>query len=190
MASLLDDPAYKKLAKDPVKTDDRKTATHIKKVSLPECVAEELWPHGSRLARLYWLQKIHKSESPPEARFQHGSTPAYGLAKYLMCLLSSHLSLNPLLSCDELDRTLSTHSALSKLAPRTSSISFFTRVLLKDALNLLSQHFDENILRLFHYVLMSSFFCFNGQFYEQTDGVAMGSPMSPVIFNLFMEVFD
>jgi hypothetical protein len=32
-------------------------------------------------------------------------------------------------------------------------------------------------------------FCFEGQFYEQTDGVAMGSPLSPVVANFFMEDF-
>jgi hypothetical protein len=55
---------------------------------------------------------------------------------------------------------------------------------------LLSQHFDEVTLRLFHHILTSSFFSFNGQFYEQTNGVAMGSPLSPVIANYFMEYFE
>jgi len=31
--------------------------------------------------------------------------------------------------------------------------------------------------------------CFEGQFYEQTEAVAMGSPLSPVIANFFMEYF-
>jgi hypothetical protein len=45
-------------------------------------------------------------------------------------------------------------------------------------------------LLLFRHVLTSSFFRFNCQFYEQTDGVAMGSPLSPVIANYFMEYFE
>jgi hypothetical protein len=60
-------------------------------------------------------------------------------------------------------------------------VSLFTMVPFEEALRLLSRHFDEAILRLFCHVLTSSFFSFNGQFYEQTDGVAMGSPLSPVI---------
>jgi len=35
----------------------------------------------------------------------------------------------------------------------------------------------------------NSYFSFDGQFYKQTDGVEMGSPLSPVIANLFMEDF-
>jgi hypothetical protein len=43
---------------------------------------------------------------------------------------------------------------------------------------------------LFHDVLISSFYYFNGQFYEQTDRVTMGSPLSPVIASFFMEDFE
>ncbi|XP_021918637.1 uncharacterized protein LOC110829329 [Zootermopsis nevadensis] len=57
-------------------------------------------------------------------------------------------------------------------------------------LRLLERHFDGDVLRLFHLVLTSSYFKFGGQFYEQTDGVAMGSPLSPVIANFFMEHFE
>jgi hypothetical protein len=59
-----------------------------------------------------------------------------------------------------------------------------------EALRLPNRHFDEGILRLFRHVQTSSFFRFNGQFYEQTDGVAMGSPLSPVIADFFMERFE
>jgi hypothetical protein len=69
-------------------------------------------------------------------------------------------------------------------------VSLFTMVPLEEALRLLGRHFDEAILRLFRHVLTSSFFSFNGQFYEQSDGVAMGSPLSPVIANYFMEYFE
>ena len=33
-------------------------------------------------------------------------------------------------------------------------------------------------------------FCFLGEIYEQTEGVAMGSPLSPIVANLFMEDFE
>jgi hypothetical protein len=44
MASVLDDPAYKKLAKDPTETVERKTTALIKKTSLPQAVTEQLRP--------------------------------------------------------------------------------------------------------------------------------------------------
>jgi hypothetical protein len=56
-------------------------------------------------------------------------------------------------------------------------VSFFTMMPIERALRLLSRHFDEAILRLFCHVLISSFLSLNGQFYEQSDGVAKVSPL-------------
>jgi hypothetical protein len=69
-------------------------------------------------------------------------------------------------------------------------VSLFTKVPIEDSLQLLSIHFENNILALFKHVLTSTYFSFDGQFYEQTDGVAMGSPLSPVRANFFMEDFE
>jgi hypothetical protein len=38
--------------------------------------------------------------------------------------------------------------------------------------------------------LRSTFFSFQGELYEQTCGVAMGSPLSPIVANLFMDNFE
>ena len=38
--------------------------------------------------------------------------------------------------------------------------------------------------------LNTTYFCYNGVFYKQKKGVAMGSPMSPVVSNLFMEHYE
>jgi hypothetical protein len=63
------------------------------------------------------------------------------------------------------------------------------RAIIGDSLNLLSWQFNKNNVRLFHHVLTSSYFHFSDQFYEQTDGVSMGSPLSLVIAIFFMEDF-
>ena len=60
-------------------------------------------------------------------------------------------------------------------------MSLFTKVPIVDSLVLLSRHFEEDVLALFKHILTSTYFCFDGQFYEQTDGVAMGSPLSLVM---------
>jgi hypothetical protein len=38
--------------------------------------------------------------------------------------------------------------------------------------------------------ISGSYFTSNGQFYGQTDGVAMGSPLSPAIANFYMEDYE
>ena len=36
----------------------------------------------------------------------------------------------------------------------------------------------------------NTYFSFQGQFYEQVEGAAMGSPVSPIVANLYMEYFE
>jgi hypothetical protein len=69
-------------------------------------------------------------------------------------------------------------------------VPLFTKVPVGDLLSLLSHHLENSTLALFKHVLTFTYFCYDGQFYEQTDGVAMGSPLSPVIANFFMEDFE
>ena len=47
-----------------------------------------------------------------------------------------------------------------------------------------------SITVLLEFVLRSTYFLYEGAFYEQTDGAAMGSPVSAVISNLYMEAFE
>jgi len=69
-------------------------------------------------------------------------------------------------------------------------VSLFIKFPVDDSLSLLCHHFTDDILALFKLVLTSTYFCFNCQYFEETDGVAMGSPLSPVIANFFMEDFE
>ena len=48
----------------------------------------------------------------------------------------------------------------------------------------------ENILRLLEFCLVNTYFLFNGQFFGQTKGAAMGSPVSPIVANIYMEAFE
>ena len=45
----------------------------------------------------------------------------------------------------------------------------------------------QQIINLLHTCLRTTYFPYHGNDYEQTDGTAMGSPVSPVVANMFME---
>jgi hypothetical protein len=47
-------------------------------------------------------------------------------------------------------------------------VSLFTKVPLNDTLQLLEQPFDSRMIDLFQHVLTSTYFLFEGKFYEQT----------------------
>ena len=48
----------------------------------------------------------------------------------------------------------------------------------------------QHIMDLLGLCLRGTYFTFNGKFYEQVEGAAMGSPISPIVANLYMEDFE
>ena len=47
-----------------------------------------------------------------------------------------------------------------------------------------------DIVLLLEFCLKNTYFSFQDQFYEQVEGVAMGSPVSPIVAYLYMEYFE
>jgi hypothetical protein len=48
----------------------------------------------------------------------------------------------------------------------------------------------QKITELLQLCLKSNYFSYNGEFYEQRQGAAMGSPVSAIVANLYMEFFE
>jgi hypothetical protein len=69
-------------------------------------------------------------------------------------------------------------------------VSLFTKLPIKEIMDLLGRHFEEDNVGLFHHVLTNSYFTFNGQFYGQTDGVTMDSLFSAIIANFYLEDYE
>ena len=81
--------------------------------------------------------------------------------------------------------------------------SLFTMVPIEDSLTIIKDRLSvdkeleertslsvDDICSLTAICLRSTYFRFKDDFYEQKDGTAMGSPLSPVIANIFMEDFE
>jgi hypothetical protein len=169
------------LKKDPTESVERKTVLLLKKSSFSEEVSEQLRSQGSRHPSLYGLLKIHKQGVLLRPIVTTIGGPTYRLAKHLDGLLGSHIGSFPhhVRNSTEFVHTLgSLHVGPQDIMITFDVVSLFTRVPLKETMSLLSRHFEEDILTLFRHVLTSSHFSFTGQFYEQIDGVAMGSPVS------------
>ena len=49
---------------------------------------------------------------------------------------------------------------------------------------------QQHIMDLLGLCLRSTYFTFRGKFYEQVEGAAIGSPISPIVANLYMEDFE
>ena len=82
-------------------------------------------------------------------------------------------------------------SSLFTNVPVDEAISFIHRRLGKDRTLgdriILSL---ERVAELLEMCLKSTYFSYGGRFYEQKKGAAMGSPVSAVVANLYMEFFE
>ena len=66
-------------------------------------------------------------------------------------------------------------------------MSLFTKIPIQEVVDVIKWILNEGTYKLVSLFLTSTFFNFQGEFYEQTSGAAMGSPVSPVVANLFTE---
>ena len=98
-----------------------------------------------------------------------------------------HISINPeeetLVSFDvsALFTIIPVHVALQVINSKNSTCTNFTNV---------CKIPTEKFIKLLEFTLTNCIFCFNKKFYKQLQRAAMGSPVSPVIANIYMEYFE
>ena len=81
--------------------------------------------------------------------------------------------------------------ALFTSVPVDTVINIVQQRLIKDpTLPQRTQMSIPQIVTLLEFCLKNTYFLFQGTYYEQVHGAAMGSPISPLIANLFMEEFE
>ena len=160
-----------------------------------------MYPSGSAPARIYGTPKMHKFSSDSFSKLRpivsSIVTFNYNLARFLCDLLS------PLVphdySCKDTFSFVSQikNANLSKTFLVSCNVtSYFTNIPRQEtidiATNLLFNHNPNlNITRkelkkLFLFSTSKTHFIFNSKFYNQIDGVAVGSPLAPVLANIFM----
>ena len=206
--SMLESDQFKKLSNDPTTTTERKTQNLLRKIkkNLSTKLYKKLYPTGSRPGQFYGLAKIHKLKDgqgiehlPLRPIISNIGTATYEIAKHLAKLLSPLSQSDYTLSnTDGLITTLKT----AQIPEDCEIVSFdvkslFTNVPLKKTIEIiLRKVYDENLIQteiprkemeeLLLICTQNVHFTFNGSVYQQIDGVAMGSPLGPVIAGIFM----
>ena len=153
--------------------------------------------------KFYGLPKIH---TPPRPIVSSCGSVTYGVAKELAKILKPLFGKSP-------HHINSTQDFVEqakhfKLEPGECLSSYdvsalFTSVPIDPALNIIKDLLDKDttlkertvmevgdIILLLEFCLKNTYFSFQGQFYEQFEGAAMGSPVSPIVANLYMEYLE
>ena len=173
----------------------------VEKRSLSEAQRERLSPDGPNPARLYGLPKIHKPlvNGLPKCRpiiSQIGS-PTYKIAKFLLefvqpCTTNEYTIKDTFHFVSILDgkdhrlvmASLDVESLFTNI-PLDETIDIVTKKVFqkKRKVNGISR---RDFKRLLEISTKGTVFFFDGHYYRQKDGVAMGSPLGPALANAFL----
>ena len=180
----------------------------------------KLLPTGntSPVPRFYGLPKIHKANCPMRPIVSACGTATYQLAKFLTKILQKYTGITPSFVKDS--KGFSQYLRSVNIKQDEELVSFdvsalFTSIPVPTALDVINRLFTEHIevpetrgkyncsfeantvglnknevMGLLKLVLENCVFSFQGKFYKQLHGAAMGSPCSPVVANIYMEYFE
>ena len=168
---------------------------------ISEAVYNKIRPRHKQPPRVYGLPEIHRANTPLRPIVSCVNTFAYDASAFLANILS------PLTGNSDFTVTNSAHFASvissEKIQDHEIMVSFDVESLFEGAVQAALRKLENDptladrttltpaqIANLLDFVLRSTYFQYNGSIYEQREGAAMGSPVSAVIANLYMETFE
>ena len=156
--------------------------------------------------KFYGLPKIHKLDTPLRPTVSSCGSVTYRVAKELAKILKPLVGKSPHHINSTQDfvehvrhitlvpgECLSSYdvSALFTSVPIDPALKIIKDLLVKDpTLKDRTVIGIDDIILLLEFCQKSTYFSFQGQFFEQVEGVAMGSPVSPILADLYMEYLE
>ena len=164
---------------------------------------ERIKPSGSTIPRLYGLPKIHKSGVPIRPILSMVNSPYHSIAQWLVHKLEpvrQQLSKHSLRDTFQFVDTIRDLNVREKTMVSLDVTSLFTNVPLVETVSFLCKFITEKQMdigipvdRLRELLLRCTLniqFLFDGKLYRQKDGVAMGSPLGPLLADIFMGMLE
>ena len=172
---------------------------------ITEEVYHRIRPVGASRPRMYGLPKTHKSSVPLRPILSMTGAPQHELAKWLATVLqpvvkkySDHTVKDTFAFCANIQACAEEQTIDDTFMCSFDVVSLFTNIPLEEALEICldtlyrdpeisKPTIPEKILKkLLVKTTTEVEFSFDGTMYRQIDGVAMGSPLGPVLANIFM----
>ena len=171
------------------------------KSSVTTDLYKHLYPQGSQPGIMYGLSKIHKPlvNGFPRLRpiLSAINTGTYKWAKFLVPLLKPFTSNNYTVK-DSFDFAKDITQQSSKLFMASLDVdSLFTNVPLDETIEICVNELfkssqtvsglnKQQVLEMLSLTTKENVILFDGKYYSQIDGVAMGSPLGPTFANIFL----
>ena len=207
---LLNQHTYRVMASDPTMRLKNKLITLLKSIKAKGGIKEELYkrlyPTGAGSPKFYGLPKIHKVGMPLRTIVSSIGTVTYETFKELARILKPLVGKSPhhvKNTQDFIQQIKGIHLNQSQCMMSYDVKALFTSVSTTPASNIIRKLLEqdhglqqrtsmsiENIICVQEFCLNSTYFMFQGKYFEQLEGAAMGSPISPIVANLYMESFE
>ena len=201
---------YRTIPSDPTNKLKNKLINKLTKIKtdtrMDDNTYRRMYPTGTVVPKFYGLPKIHKKNTPLRPIVSSIGSVTYGVAKEIARIIkplvgsTEHHVNNSKEFIEEIKKTkleegecITSHdvSALFTSVPVPLALDIINNKLQQDAdLPNRTNMAAVNITELLDFCLSNTYFIFQGVFYEQTKGAAMGSAVSPIVANIFMEAFE
>ncbi len=209
---LADRKTYEELPSDPTPKYKRKLVSMLtdlkKEGKITESKYKELYPTAENVPRLYCTPKIHKAGTPLRPIVDYTGTIGYNTSRWLADILGAlvgntkHHVQNSKHLAEELENVILEED---EILNSHDVVSLFTNTPIDQVLDIVKQRLEnedilkaynkdngfnlnsEDVVNLLSFILTTTYFTFQGKIYRQMFGTAMGSPMSPIAANIFME---
>ena len=168
-------------------------------------VYERIRPVGASRPRMYGLPKLHKQGVPMRPILSMVNAPQQEMARWLAGLLrpvvmkyGDRTLKDTFEFCDDLERFVTDNNVEGTFMCSFDISSLFTNVPLNEAIDIALDALyrdpevptpsePESLIRKMLLKATTDVeFSFDGNMYKQLDGVAMGSPLGPILANIFV----
>ena len=209
---LADKKTYAELPKDPTAKYKRQLISILSRLKKEEKISEwkykQLYPTAENVPRLYCTPKIHKVNTPLRPIVDYTGSIGYSVSRWLADILgelvgkTAHHVMNSQHLAKELaDIVIEAGDILNS----HDVVSLFTNTPIDQVLEIVKNRLEkedvlkrynkqegfnltcDDVVELLHFILTTTYFTFRSKIYRQLFGTAMGSPVSPIAANIFME---
>ena len=207
MLSLLNDcNKFRKLNTDPTEKREASLQRYLRVLRKSGVLTTDIYnrirPTGSNPTQIYGLPKLHKTDIPLRPIISGIGSYSHNLAKYLTEILkpyavSEHCVKDSFQFVDDLlsTRTIPYMCSFDIISlftniPVDETISICLDKMFKDTDDKVNNLSREQFRKLLCCCVKQNHFMYEDSVYDQVDGVSMGSPLGPVMANIFMSHFE
>ena len=204
---LLNQGTNKIIPTDPITKQKNKLISLLKNIRAEGGISEDtyrkMYPTGASTPKFYGLPKIHKVGVPLRPIVSSRNAVSYETAKQLARILKPLVgksSYNVQNTSDFVQQLRNIQLQQQECIISYDVKALFTSVPIEPAIEIIKKQLEDDkelqqrtsmtvnhIICLLEFCLKNTYFIFQGRYYEQVEGAAMGSPISPIVANLYME---